>query len=118
MHRRRPAIVWLCLLALVWCQVAMSSQFCHAGANTASAAGPVDCHEADADNAATGDAPHCPGDEVTPDLGKLPTVAPLLTGHDFAAAASTLARVVDGATERSARARDGPELDALCRLLI
>ncbi|MCI1709706.1 MAG: hypothetical protein LKM32_11670 [Chiayiivirga sp.] len=114
MRRRRPLIVWLCLLALVWCQVAMAAQACTGGEPVAGA----DCHGVMADeDADSGGSPECPTQDVTPDLGKLPTVAPLPGQTVFL-------RVVDG---RSLRfndfatlpgARAGPHVATLCQRLI
>lgn len=106
----------MCLLALVWCQVAMASQACHAGGGMAADAMASDCHDMD-EGASEEDSRSCPGSDVVPDLGKLPTVAPLLAGHDFAPAAS-LNLVVLGPFDPTACPRDRPELDDLCRLLI
>jgi hypothetical protein len=116
LRRRRPFIVWLCLLALVWCQVAMASQACHGGFTAAADPMASDCHDMD-DGTTDGDTPSCPGSDVVPDLGKLPTVAPLLTGHDFTLAAS-LCVVALGPVDSTLRPCDGPDLDDLCRLLI
>lgn len=113
MRRHRPLIVWLCLLALVWCQAAMAGQWCQGAAAEAM---PTDCHGMPVDGDAAGD-PSCPGSDVVPDLGKLPSVAPLPAGHDFSVALPLRAVTVDHAP-CTTHSRDGPDLDALCRLLI
>jgi hypothetical protein len=77
MRRHRPLIVWLCLFALVWCQVAMSAQACLGPTGAAT----TDCHGIVADqNGSDADPADCPVHDVTPDLGKLPVFAPL-PGH-------------------------------------
>ena len=115
MRRHRPHIVWLCLLALVWCQVAMASQVCHGGGASTTSEAPADCHDAGA-TVADPETP-CPGSDVVPDLGKLPTVAPLPAGLDYVVAVSIHCSAL-GWPKQAVRARDGPHLDALCRLLI
>lgn len=92
----------------------MASQLCHGGTAIASEM-PADCH--DSDSADTDPEPPCPGSDVVPDLGKLPTFAPLPTGQDFAAIVALHVPALR-LTHRSVGARDGPHLDALCRLLI
>ena len=94
----------------------MASQVCHGGETDAAKAMASDCHDMGA-GTSDDDAQSCPGSDVVPDLGKLPTVAPLLAGHDFAPAAS-LILVVVGPVDPTACPRDGPDLDDLCRLLI
>ena len=93
----------------------MAGQLCHGG-SVAGDAAPTDCHGMPVDDDSLDD-PSCPGSDVVPDLGKLPTVAPLPAGHDFSLALPLLAVTVDFAP-RTAHSRDGPDLDALCRLLI
>ena len=115
MRRHRPHIVWLCLLALVWCQVAMASQVCHGGGGAGTTEAPADCHGAGA--TAPDPAPPCPGSDVVPDLGKLPTVAPLPAGLGYTVA-SSFHRPARGLAKQAVCAREGPHLDALCRLLI
>ena len=115
MRRRRPLIVWICLIALVWCQTSMAAQWCHGGAVDVEAVA-LDCHGAPiADDSS--DARHCPGSDVVPDMVKLPVFAALPLGHDFPL---TIARSESGAVpgNRFACPRDGPSLNALCRLLI
>lgn len=94
----------------------MASQACHAGGGVATDAMVSDCHDVD-EGASDEVARSCPGTDVVPDLGKLPTVAPLLTGHDFAPSASQNSVVV-GPVGPTACPRDRPDLDDLCRLLI
>lgn len=113
MRRRRPLIVWLCLLALVWCQVAMAAQACTGGEPEAG----VDCHGAMADeDSESGDSPECPTQDATPDLGKLPTIAPLPGNASFLRVANARSRFDDVATLPGARA--GPHVATLCQLLI
>lgn len=95
----------------------MASQICAGPMSSEMVSEQSDCHDAGAGDPATKNASSCPGDEVTPDLGKLPTVAPLPMGHDFATV-SCLVGVAVGAVERDACLRARPDLDALCRLLI
>jgi hypothetical protein len=113
MRRRRSLIVWLCLLALVWCQVAMAAHACNGGDTAVG----KDCHGTmdDADPAAGSN--DCPAQDLTPDLGKLPTIAPL-PGHAvfFLPRAADSARFTAGGAQ--SRARAGPHLAALCQLLI
>ena len=94
----------------------MASQACHGESIAAADVMASDCDDMGAGTSGD-DARSCPGSDVVPDLGKLPTVAPLLAGHDFAAAAS-LNVVVVGPVDPTARPRAGPDLDDLCRLLI
>ena len=112
MRRHRPLIVWLCLFALVWCQVAMSAQAC-LGPGAATMA---DCHgSVDADG--TGDPADCPVHDATPDLGKLPVFAPLPGQPAFLSAVIT--RPARGAyATGQPGARAGPHLGTLCQLLI
>jgi hypothetical protein len=113
MRQRRPWIVWLCLLALVWCQVAMAAQACD---GTQPMAG-TDCHGQMADQDDLGDGPDCPTQDATPDLGKLPTFAPLPGQPVFLLVADNRASSFDGfATLPGARA--GPHVATLCQLLI
>lgn len=107
-------LVLICLFALVVCQSAMAAGWCNealskeAGTATECHGQPLDASDADG---------ACPGAEGSADLGKFPVMAAAAAGHDFR---------VDGAprrtgmapTARHARPRDGPALDALCRLLI
>jgi hypothetical protein len=92
----------------------MAVQLCHGGTL---AAGEMssDCHDQDATT--PGEEPPCPGSDVVPDLGKLPTFAPLPVGHDFVVATS-LHRIHRDLADGTVCPRDGPDLDALCRLLI
>ncbi len=94
----------------------MASQACHASGGVDADAMASDCHDVGA-GTSDDDAQSCPGSDVVPDLGKLPTVAPLLAGHDFAPSAS-LNLVVVGPVDPTACLRDRPDLDDLCRLLI
>lgn len=114
MRRHRPSIVWLCLLALVWCQVAMAAQAC-LGPGTAAMA---NCHgELDDDRASTGDPADCPVHDAKPDLGKLPLFAPLPGQPAFLPATDThAARWATAAGQPGARA--GPHVATLCQLLI
>jgi hypothetical protein len=76
--RHRVWIVWLCLLALVGCQVAMAAQMCPGPAPASPAS---DCHGSQDVESSSRKAPaDCPIQEATPDLGKLPVFAPL-PGH-------------------------------------
>ena len=113
MRRRRSLIVWLCLLALVWCQVAMAAQACHGGMPTAG----TDCHGQMADQDGVGDAPECPTHDVTPDLGKLPTFAPLPGQPIFLGVADRDASGCES-NETKPVARAGPHVGTLCQLLI
>jgi hypothetical protein len=119
MHRRRLLVIWLCLFALVACQSAMAARLCHgfAGDKAVAEAG---CHGMAGDDAAAADAADsadCPGSTATPDLGKLPSIAPLPFGHDFVVAITPLA-CAPVPLAATAASRDGPDLDSLCRLLI
>jgi hypothetical protein len=115
MRRRRPLIVWICLLALVWCQTAMAAQWCHGGVIEEQPAA-LDCHGAAIDEGST-DATCCPVDDVLPDPTKLHALAPLPPGHDFPL--TVAAGQTDVASyHRFACPRDGPSLSSLCRLLI
>mgnify|MGYP000568953973 CR=1 FL=1 len=114
MRRRRPLIVWLCLLALVWCQVAMAAQACDGERPMAGA----DCHGAMAEgNDELVGSPECPTQDVTPDLGKLPTFAPLPGQPAFLRVVGGRSLCFDDlATLPGARA--GPHVATLCQLLI
>lgn len=114
-RRNRQSLILLCLLALVWCQTAMAAQWCHGLSSDATELA-NDCHGAplDADQA---DGSACPGTQALPDFGKLPTLAPLLSGHDFPLLVFTT--TADAApTHLTPTSRAGPSLAALCRLLI
>lgn len=113
MRRRRPWIVWLCLIALVWCQVAMAAQACHGPA----AGALTDCHGAMTDDDGPGDPADCPVNDVTPDLGKLPVFAPL-PGHPALLPAIDLRPARWAHATGQPGARDGPHLATLCQLLI
>ena len=113
-RRRRRCLVALCLIALVWCQTAMAAQWCHGMANDDAAM--TDCHGRKVDSD-TGPSTTCPGQQLVPDLGKLPAVPALLPGHDYVATALPAAirlspRPVPPAID------DGPPLATSCRLLI
>lgn len=76
----------------------------------------TDCHGVPVGDA-TGEADACPGCDGALDFGKLPMVAALPSGHDYVFnRAPRLAG--EQAIAASARPRDGPSLDDLCRLLI
>jgi hypothetical protein len=93
----------------------MAAQWCH-GTTQDESAVVIDCHgtPSDGGNADSGD---CPSRDVTPDLGKLPSIAALPTGHDFALSLAVSDQSVFQPSA-SARPRGGPELEALCRFLI
>lgn len=113
MRRQRPLIVWLCLFALVWCQVAMSAQACLGP----TAAAVADCHGGDDEGGASGDPADCPVHDATPDLGKLPVFAPLPGQPTFLPAVDVRpARWAHATGQPGARA--GPHLATLCQLLI
>ena len=108
-------LVLLCLLALVWCQTAMAAGACLAGlAGDADVA--TDCHGVPLAQGAT-DGGDCPGCDVVPDGGKLPHIAPLPAGHDFALVGAPR-RAGIASRALNACPRDGPSLNTLCRLLI
>lgn len=113
MRQRRPWIVWLCLLALVWCQVAMAAQACDGGQPTAG----TDCHGRMADLDDPDAAPECPTQDATPDLGKVPIFAPLPGQPVFLRVADDRASCFDGFATRPG-ARAGPHVATLCQLLI
>ncbi|WP_257389427.1 hypothetical protein [Tahibacter caeni] len=116
MRRHRLLVVWLCLIALVACQSAMAAQLCHGFAGTKAVA-EAGCHGMPADGGGDAGSADCPGGTATPDLGKLPGIAPLPFGHDFITAIAPLARTPAPAAPLAC-SRDGPDLDRLCRLLI
>lgn len=113
MRRHRPLIVWLCLFALVWCQVAMSAQACLGP--TAAAA--TDCHGSVDDEGARADPADCPVHDITPDPRKLPVFAPLpaLPAH---LPPLDLRPTRWAHTGGQPGARAGPHLATLCQLLI
>lgn len=118
MYRRRPSIVWLCLFALVWCQTAMAAQLCHGDMVMPANSSTAPCHGDGASADTSADQTTCPISKVVPDLGKLPTILPLLFGHDYVAGDGARAAVSTASAIVDAFPRDGPELATLCRLLI
>lgn len=115
MRRHRRLIVSLCLLGLVWCQVAMAVQACCAA--SPSAVAEWSCHDG-ADEASGGAALACPSSEAIPDLGKLPSIEALPLGHDFVVGFDECRSLSHALSATPAVARDGPSLATLCRLLI
>lgn len=115
LRKHSRLLVVSCLLAMVWCQSALAAGWCSDGL-VADADVASDCHGRTQTGAPDGGG-GCPGFDGVPDFGKLPAIAPLPAGHDFS---------LDDAARRDgiavialeARPRDGPALDALCRLLI
>lgn len=116
MSRRRPLIVALCLLAMIFCQAAMAAQSC-VSAFAAPDAVTTHCHGGDDAKQSDDSGGSCKDCRTLPDFGKLPTILPLLLGHDFVAGEihRQLPTIRDCPT---AAARAGPSLNALCRLLI
>ena len=120
-RRYRHLLVHLCVLALVFCQVAMAAQLCHGG----SVADPADkgatssgCHDPTPPTGAPdGNDPACPSSKAVPDNGGLPAIAPLPSGHDFFPSLAG-ADITHSPLHRQPRSRDGPSLASLCRLLI
>ena len=78
----------------------------------------ADCHGAMADeNGDLGGSPECPTQDATPDLGKLPTFAPLPGQPTFPRVLDDhSSRFGDFATLPDARA--GPHVATFCQLLI
>ena len=111
MRRFRPLIVWLCLVALVGCQLAMAVQACDGPRTTVS----TDCHGADADD--DGHDADCPVQDASPELGKLPFIAPL-PGHAVFLPMPERTAAQCSAAARGPGARAGPHLATLCQLLI
>jgi hypothetical protein len=110
-RRLRPLIVWLCLVALVGCQLAMAVQACDGVRPVVS----LDCHDADAGD--DGHATDCPVQDASPALGKLPFIAPLPGHLVFLPLPGRTAAQCHAAT-RGPGARAGPHLATLCQLLI
>jgi hypothetical protein len=94
----------------------MAASLCH-GALPAPAQATFDCHSQDVESPPRGDVPACPIGDSLPDFAKLPAIAPRPNGDELAELARRVA-VETLPAQCAIRPRDGPDLDALCRLLI
>ncbi len=116
---RQRILLLLALVTLLGCQLAYAAAWCHGAAPTLDNLAGSHCHGEDGDDHADErNGPGCPGHDLIPDAGHLLAVPALLPGHDYVAGACAAGSCTHAGSVHSAQSRAGPELAALCRLLI